>query len=262
MIPFFLFPLLGFLTMEQIQAIFMQDITKSYTKRDISQWVIDHIVNSEGFKENAYKLNNENQFTIGCGTSYLFLGSGAPFNRNGSNAVRNGDTLSLLKNLMGYSSLTSKQFAVQLVKNYIMGNGISSFLTMQEIEKRNVPYFDVVKDAVLEFSYGSGSMHRILPKKIEFGYFLDSLKTRDLSNIASKYALMRYSYYKINTLPGQWSKYKTGWMLRIFVTSMYIKGVEIKNPASFVGYTGNSSTYKNIELAFLKHLGVNVSMQG
>lgn len=268
MIPFFLYPLLGFLTMEQIQAIFMQDVTKSYNKREVSQWVIDHIVNSEGFKENAYYATlvekSRGQSTIGCGTSYLFTGTGARFLRNGSNKVLPNDTLTNLKNLMGYSSLSSEDFAVQLVKNYLIGDGVSSFMTLQEIEKRNVPYFDVVKEAILEFAYGSGSMHIILPKKVEFAIFIDALKTRDLSNIAHKYALMRYSYYVNNTVAGQWVKSDIGWMLRVYTCSMHIKGIEVNNPYRLINYdkSQNARNRRNIEAIFKRDLGLIIKMAG
>lgn len=250
-----------------------------YTTREVSDWVINHIGFSEGFRENAYyattkELQNK-QFTIGYGTSYLFNANGGRFVTNhpsaGGNGVRLGDTLTSLKKAMGYGHQTSKQFAAQLVKNYILADGLSGFSILFDLEKQGCPFNQELKDSILEFSYGSGSIHKAtrglhkgkyknLNRVSEFEGLVNALKTRDTNLIASYYAYLRYRYYIINA-KSQWNIAKWSWMARAYSAAMHIKGIEVSNPQKVLGYVGrNAKSQKNYEDAFKKDLNLTISM--
>ncbi|PZQ95542.1 MAG: hypothetical protein DI539_30530, partial [Flavobacterium psychrophilum] len=246
----------------------------NYTDRNLSTWLKNHIIKSEGFKESSYYATAEEQrrgqVTIGCGTSYLYLGNGKPYNNgysygkyvNGGNGVKPGDTLSSLKVKMGYPNLTSKQFAEQLVINYILGDGVSTFLFLNVFQKNNVPYNELVKDVLLEWAYGSGSVHKFAPQKQGFTLLVNALRNGDKMAIASAYAYWRYTYYKENTVSGQWAVSKYGWMARVYSCAMHILSKEITNSLLVLGYNSSNKLLSNTnyELVFKRDLGIQIKM--
>ena len=90
-------------TMITKRSLFIESST--YSDFEANDNVITAVKVAEGLVEKAYKLPNETQYTIGFGTSYLFDKDGKPYSNAGTNAVKAGDTLTLLKSKMSYSSL-------------------------------------------------------------------------------------------------------------------------------------------------------------
>ncbi|MCT3652928.1 hypothetical protein HZR02_15305 [Elizabethkingia anophelis] len=194
---------------------------------------------------------NSKLWTIGNGMTVLYLEGGKRFITNypakGANGVRQGDTLSNLKVLMGYSSLSSVEFAKVLTQNFAEAAAYSD--VAKDLDKLGVPFNVNYAEALMEMSYGSGSAFRTGTKYDKargalFGYrwFLDSIK-RDPSpyNFARSYFIFRMDYYRYGTVAGAWDRAKEGWMPRIFFASMVAKGGNVDPLSVKNGYYNKKS---------------------
>jgi len=270
MIPIFLLPLLGFLSMEQIQKMLMgnngSNVNNSYSDSVISKWVLDHVKKSEGSRDVAYTANDtekrKGQWTIGFGTCYLFDSLGKSFNNNwpkkGQNGVAPGDTLFVLKTKMGYSKLIDSDFAIELIKNHLRSS-LSSYSYFSKVfTDQNLPYIQRVKDVCQEFSYGSGSIRLYATSCKAFAPFLESLKSRDFSRIASMYCQFRYEYLRRFTTVGGWNDSRKGWMYRTYSVAYYLKYGQDIDSMRTLGYKGTNADYTTLSKAMLKEFGVVV----
>lgn len=176
--------------------------------------------------KNAYRLKGENQYTIGNGTSYLYLGTYKPFLRNGSNAVRSTDTLDSLKKLMGYSSYSDNDFAFALTINYLVGSGVYQRIA-KDLDNLGVIFDQNFAEFLYETSYGSGSIWLKNTKSYTRNQLyikhLNQLKlcTNSLQRFsqALKY---RLDYYRIDS--NAWQINFRGWTKRIIASGMYFCG--------------------------------------
>lgn len=275
MIPLFLLPLVGFLTMEQIQNLFMGsglNTNGGYNTNDVSLWTLNQVKKSEGLEMVGYAATPaeraKRQFTIGYGTSFLFLANGKPFNNNfpinGANGVRESDTLAALKVKMGYSNLSEKQFAEQLIINHINAN---SYVKIGKyFESLGLPFIQSVKDTLMEWCYGSGGVHNKLGTSF-FNPLTDAIKTRNLDNIAQKYALIRHAYYKPlkawnpsldnNALSNRYS-----WMKRVYCNSMHIRGfnLTVGDVDKLVFSSDKLKRLASLQALFVRNLGIFLDM--
>lgn len=222
MIPFFLYPLLGFLTMEQIQAIFMSPSAKKYKDYTLSNRAVNTIKLYETL--HPYGMNvGDGYSTIGYGTVNCFYDNGQPLGRS----VRFGETLTQLKTAMGYTTLTDEQFAVRLMVNH---SRVSSYrLVSRDLDDLGVSYYEGLAEALSEWSYGTGcafykTIQRCNNNNVILQYqdFLKKIKNAG-SNV--KLQSMAYFHYRISYLKNlrQFSTYAFGWVKRAYISAMLVQ---------------------------------------
>lgn len=219
--------------------------------------LINSIKRSEGLIETAYRLPNESQYTIGFGTSFLLDSNGKAFPKVGSNAVKAGHTLSSLKVLMGYPDLTNYDFAKQLVENYLKASRYTK--VARDLDGFGVPFRSGFAEALMEVSYGSGSIFGYSSKDIYYTNFLINVRNDPSDkSMAFSYLWYRYNYYKNCTASGQWSLYAYGWMRRVVKVTYFILGRNLSE-TELVSMVGSSSKDK-MKLAnfVLTNFGIKV----
>ncbi|MDV3506501.1 hypothetical protein CMU89_04815 [Elizabethkingia anophelis] len=247
--------LLGLAMAKKGSITFLESST--YSDFGISDTVLDLVKKSEGIEERAYRLPNENQWTIGYGTSYLFNANGTPLKNHG--AVRQGDTLSALKVEMGYSSLSNLDFAEQLVQNHLTASRYSK--VAKDLDSFNVPFKKNFAEALMEVSYGSGSIFGRLTTDIYYINFLTMARNAKTDlDFAKAYIYYRYNYYKFCSLPGQWPTYQYGWMRRIVRLTHYILGNNLSETqlTYYVGGNGTSANKKKLADYVLTNFGLKI----
>ncbi|MDE5537118.1 hypothetical protein KRE42_08535 [Elizabethkingia meningoseptica] len=211
--------------------------SSTYSDFEITDRIVDSIrvfESGSNVYEKAYNLQGEyldkgkvyKRYTIGNGMTYLFKEGGVPYVTNypskGSNAVRSNDTLTALKSVMGYSDLSSSDFAKKLTENFAKAASYSR--VAKDLDRLGVPFHSNYAEALMEMSYGSGSAFQLTSGL--YNLFLTSVKTDSSPyNFARSYFNYRYSYYK--SLNSAWAINKNGWMPRIFFASMIAKGENI-----------------------------------
>ncbi|MCT3959073.1 hypothetical protein HZQ27_08120 [Elizabethkingia anophelis] len=229
--------LLGATMVKKAGVKFFENST--YSDFEITDRIVDSIrVFESGLNvyEKAYNLvgeyldsaNRFKRYTIGNGMTYVFKEGGVPHVTNypskGLNAVRATDTLTGLKNEMGYSSLSSSEFAKKLTENFAKASSYST--VARDLDKLGIPYNKNYAEALMEMSYGSGSAFGRSKSSSTNGLyslFLTSIKNDPSPyNFARSYFVYRFSYYK--SLTGAFGINKYGWMPRIFFASMVAKG--------------------------------------
>lgn len=212
--------------------------SSTYSDFEANDNVITAVKVAEGLVEKAYKLPNETQYTIGFGTSYLFDKDGKPYSNAGTNAVKAGDTLTLLKSKMSYSSLSNSDFAEELIKNHLKASRYSK--VAKDLDSFGVPFRQSFAEALMEVSYGSGSIFGYLRSDIYYIDFLNNARNAKTDkDFATAYIRYRYNYYKNCTMRGQWSTYKYGWMRRVVRLTFLILGRKLSENelSNYVGYT-------------------------
>ncbi|MEN5132599.1 hypothetical protein [Elizabethkingia anophelis] len=219
--------------------------------------LIDSIKRSEGLVENAYRLPNESQYTIGFGTSFLFDGKGNAFPKAGANGVKSGQSLSSLKVLMGYRDLTNYDFAKQLVENHLKASRYTK--VARDLDGFGVPFRTGFAEALMEVSYGSGSIFGSLSKDIYYTNFLINVRNDPSDkSMAFSYLWYRYNYYKNCTASGQWPLYAYGWMRRVVKVTYFILGRNLSE-SELIGMVGSSSKDKTKLANFvLTNFGIKV----
>ncbi|WP_139149469.1 hypothetical protein [Elizabethkingia meningoseptica] len=231
--------------------------SSTYLGFEVNDTVLDFVKKSEGIEERAYKLPNENQYTIGYGTSYLFNANGTPLKNHG--AVRQGDTLTALKLEMGYNSLSNLDFAEQLVQNHLNASRYTK--VAKDLDSFNVPFKKNFAEALMEMSYGSGSIFGRLSSDIYYVNFLIMARNAKTDlDFAKAYIYYRYNYYKFCSLKGQWPTYQYGWMRRIVRLTNYIIGNNLSEIqlASYVGNSGTSANKKKLVDYVLTNFGLQI----
>ncbi|MDV3777590.1 hypothetical protein CMU25_01560 [Elizabethkingia anophelis] len=222
--------------------------SSTYSDFEITDRIVDSIAVFESggvarTMENAYNLKGESWsngsklWTIGNGMTVLYLKDGKAFVTNypvkGANGVRQGDTLTNLKTLMGYSSLSSIQFAKVLTQNFAEAAAYSK--VAKDMDSLGIPYNKNYAEALMEMSYGSGSAFRTgttydKSRGSSSGYrwFLTSIKNDPSPyNFARSYFTFRYDYYRYGQKAGVWDRNNSGWMPRVFFASMVAKGSDV-----------------------------------
>ncbi|WP_131829039.1 hypothetical protein [Elizabethkingia bruuniana] len=219
--------------------------------------LINSIKRSEGLVETAYRLPNESQYTIGFGTSFLFDGNGNAFPKAGSNGVKAGQSLSSLKVLMGYRDLANYDFAKQLVENHLKASRYTK--VARDLDSFGVPFRIGFAEALMEVSYGSGSIFGSLKSDIYYTNFLINVRNDPSDkSMAFSYLWYRYNYYKNCTASGQWSLYAYGWMRRVVKVTYFILGKNISD-SELVNMVGSSSRDKTKLANFvLTNFGIKV----
>lgn len=214
-----------------------------YSDRKVSQWLLDQVKRSEGLEYKAYTATpyeaKVGHYTIGYGTSYLFLENGSAFDtgyarnvrRKGLNGVRANDTISGLKSAMGYKNLSDTEFATRLIVNHTYSKGGAYEKIARYLDLVGTPFMEVVRDALQEWSYGSQGIVNYFTKNSN--HLLDAIKTGDKNMISYYYVLLRIGYYQglsawnpkkdSNALSNRFS-----WVKRVFVTAMHIRGVRME----------------------------------
>ncbi len=266
--------LLGLAMAKKAGVTFFESST--YLDFEPTDWMINSIKTSEGLRENAYYATEAERLkgivTIGYGNTALFDKNGKPFVHNGNNKVKIGYTLTFLKTLMGYSSFSSGDFAVELVKNHLKQTAYSRIA--KDLDSRNVPFIKELAEFLSETSYGSGlGLFNGGGVSGERGYY-DSLiavisTTSDKLQLARACAAYRYSYYKGVT--SQWvnPSVRLAWMIRIYLVAMHLKGSDITNSQIWSkiqtkNATGRRGNYRvellNLASLYRDNLGLVVSL--
>ena len=239
--------------------------SSTYADFQITDRIVDSIrvfESGNNIYENAYWISgeyhkpnfpNSKRWTIGNGMTYLYLEDGRGFVTNypakGLNGVRQTDTLSALKVAMGYSNLTSAEFAKKLTQNYSKAAAYSK--VAKDLDKLGIPYRENFAEALMEMSYGSGNAFgksKSASTNGLYSLFLTSIKNDPSPyNFARSYFIYRYSYYK--SLGGAWGQAKYGWMPRVYFASMIAKGENL-DPTATKNYYYHNST-NNLDKKFL-----------
>ncbi|MCT3810769.1 hypothetical protein HZP70_18645 [Elizabethkingia anophelis] len=231
--------------------------SSTYSDFEINDTVFDLVKKSEGSREVAYRLPNENQWTIGYGTSYLFNANGTPLKNHG--AVRQGDTLTALKKEMGYSLYSNDSFATELIRNHSKASRYSK--VAKDLDSFGVPFKQSFAEALIEVSYGSGSIFGYSSSDIYYTNFLVMARNAKTDlDFAKAYIYYRYSYYKLLTKAGQWSIYQYGWMRRVVRLTCLIIGKNLSENEliSYVGGSGTSANKKKLADFVLTNFGLKV----
>jgi len=262
--------LLGLAMAKKGSITFLESNT--YSEFEVTDFVLDHIVASEGFRESAYYATEQErkngQVTIGYGSSYLFLGDGKAFNNKGSSGVKAGDTLSSLKVKMGYPSFSSQQFALQLIKNHIKSVGGAYLKIAKDLDSRGISYTREVAEFLAEFSYGSQSAFNNTTTD-RYRSFINVLSSNSSkSDLARACSYFRLGYYSPqsawNTMAIRYS-----WSRRVYGMAMHIKGVDINDTdiqrlVTTKNATGSRGNYRvelqNLASLFRTELGVIVAL--
>ncbi|MCT3653650.1 hypothetical protein HZR02_17575 [Elizabethkingia anophelis] len=210
--------------------------SSTYLDFEPTDWMIDSIKKSEGLRETAYYATEVERskgiVTIGYGNTALFDKNGKPFVHNGNNKVKINYTLTFLKNLMGYSSFSSEDFAVELIKNHLKQTAYSRIA--KDLDSRNVPFIKELAEFLSETSYGSGlglfNGGGVSGERSFYQSLINIISvTSDRNLLARACAAYRYSYYRGVT--SQWNipSVRLSWMIRIYLVSMHLKGSDISN---------------------------------
>ncbi|MDE5515146.1 hypothetical protein KRE43_05520 [Elizabethkingia meningoseptica] len=239
--------------------------SSTYSDFEPTDWMIDSIKKSEGLRENAYYATDVERskgiVTIGYGNTALFDKNGRPFVHNGNNKVKINYTLTFLKTLMGYPSLSSEDFAVELIKNHLKQTAYSRIA--KDLDSRNVPFIKELAEFLSETSYGSGlglfNGGGVSGERSFYENLINIISaTSDRNQLARACAAYRYSYYRGVT--SQWNipSVRLSWMIRIYLVSMHLKGSDITNSQIWAkiqtkNATGSRGNYR-VELLNLASL--------
>ncbi len=210
--------------------------SSTYADFKPTDWMINSIKKSEGLREDAYYVNayerSKGIVTIGFGSTYLYNKDGKPFVHNGNNKVKIGYTLTFLKTLMGYSSLSSEEFGVELIKNHLKQTAYARIA--KDLDSRRVPFVKELAEFLSETSYGSGlglfNGGGVRGEAQLYNSLINVLSTSsNVNDLARACALYRLGYY--SGLKDAWGTPATrfAWTRRIFSVAMHIKGVEISD---------------------------------
>lgn len=242
---------LGATMMTKKGGLFIESST--YSDFEITDRIVDSIrvfESGSNVYEKAYNLAGEyldsakrfKRYTIGNGMTYVFKEGGIPHITNypskGLNAVRATDTLTGLKNEMGYSGLSSSEFAKKLTENFAKAASYSR--VAKDLDRLGIPFRVNYAEALMEMSYGSGSAFQLSSGL--YNVFLTSVKNDSSPyNFARSYFIYRYSYYK--SLTSAWGINKNGWMPRIFFAAMVAKGENVDATSIKGKYYHTNSKY-------------------
>ncbi len=250
--------------------------SSTYSDFEPTDWMIDSIKKSEGLRESAYYATEVERskgiVTIGYGNTALFDKNGKPFVHNGNNKVKINYTLTFLKTLMGYSSLSSEDFAVELIKNHLKQTAYSRIA--KDLDSRNVPFIKELAEFLSETSYGSGlglfNGGGVSGERNFYETLMNVISvTSDRNQLARACAAYRYSYYKGVT--SQWNipSVRLSWMIRIYLVSMHLKGSDISNTQIWSkiqtkNATGSRGNYRvellNLASLYRDNLGLVVNL--
>ena len=248
----------------------------TYTDFEPTDWMIDSIKKSEGLRENAYYATDVERskgiVTIGYGNTALFDKNGKPFVHNGNNKVKINYTLTFLKTLMGYPSLSSEDFAVELIKNHLKQTAYSRIA--KDLDSRNVPFIKELAEFLSETSYGSGlglfNGGGVSGERSFYENLINIISaTSDRNQLARACAAYRYSYYRGVT--SQWNipSVRLSWMIRIYLVSMHLKGSDVTNSQIWSkiqtkNATGSRGNYRvellNLASLYRDNLGLVVAL--
>ncbi|MDV3593630.1 hypothetical protein CMU87_14245 [Elizabethkingia anophelis] len=233
--------------------------SSSYSGFEVNSNVLNAVKSSEGIMETSYLLPNETRYTIGYGTVYLFDSNGKSFLINGSNVVQKGYTLSFLKSKMGYSTFSNEEFATELIKNHLKASRYSK--VAKDLDSFNVSFKERFAEALMEVSYGSGSIFGYQSSDIYYTNFLIMARNAKTDlDFAKAYIYYRYNYYKFLTKPGQWATYRYGWMRRIVRLTLLVLGkvVSENELTNYVGSSGSDANRKKLANFVLTNFGIQI----
>lgn len=158
---------------------------------------------------------------------------------------------------MGYSDLSSIQFAKTLTQNFAEAAAYSQ--VAKDLDGLGIPYNKNYAEALMEMSYGSGSAFRIGTKYDKarggssgYRWFLTSVRNDPSPyNFARSYFTFRLDYYRYGTVAGAWDQAKNGWMPRIYFAAMVAKGANV-DPLSIKNsyYNKKSLLQRDIQREF------------
>lgn len=170
------------------------------TNYTISDEMYNVIKEYEGFRSKPYLLKGEKKYTIGYGSTYLFLKDGS---------VRN----------VKLTDVITREQAFYQVKMYFRNSGYAKSTIDRVIKKSGVKLHQRVYDMLCQIAYGSGSFYRsenmrnILNNAdgvTDLNYLAELVRSNYIS-----YLKKLTSAYKINGL---------GWSRRAYGVYQYIVG--------------------------------------
>jgi len=217
-----MFPiLLGFWTAEQIAKFFgwTQVNTMKYSTFEIDKQAYDLISFFEGSKLSAYRVNGENLYTIGNGSTLLLLPDGSKYRGHG--LVLATDTIKSLRIGMGFGNYSDYDFMAYLMKIHIKYSPSSRFMKIAAptLESIKLPYYRELAIALIDANYMSGSI--FLSTSFKLFIQLITQNPNNRKAIASAYLQMRYNYIRSLTA---WSvKVRHGWMIRLYANARNIE---------------------------------------